>query len=132
MIFYITINIYIRKIIEISKSTSLQIRMVLQVDTYKIKSYYKIVTRVTNNVTKDTIKEKLEVDATTYASIVTGSETITLDDSTTVTQTISKETESYYDYEINVNEAKRRIRLLKPEYVAKNSLVNELIRVLGT
>ena len=96
-----------------------------------IKSYYKVVTRVTNNVTKDTIKEKLEIDSNTYANVVSTSTTITLDDGTTLTETITKETESYYDYEINLNETKRKIQLLKPEYVAKNALMNELIRVLS-
>jgi hypothetical protein len=31
---------------------------------------------------------------------------------------ISKETQSYYDYEMELNESKRSIKLLKPEFVS--------------
>jgi hypothetical protein len=97
-----------------------------------IKSYYKIVTRVTNNSTKSTIKEKLEVDAVTYSSIITSTNTYTLKNGTTVTQTVSKETETYYDYELNTNESKRRIKLLRAEFASQSGLMDELKRVLNS
>lgn len=96
------------------------------------KSYYKIITRVTNNSTKDTIKEKIELDANTYANVITSSTTYTLASGTQVTETISKETETYYDYEINVNESKRKIKLLRSEYATQAGLMQEFKRVINS
>ena len=96
------------------------------------KSYYKVVTRVTNNSTKDTIKEKIELDANTYANVTTSTATYTLDSGTTVTQTITKETETYYDYEVNLNESKRKIKLLRSEFASQSGLMDELKRVLNS
>ena len=42
----------------------------------------------------------------------------TLQDSSTITQAITKEKQSYYDYENELNESKRSIKLLKPEFVS--------------
>jgi hypothetical protein len=42
----------------------------------------------------------------------------TLQDSSTITQAITKEKQSYYDYENELNENKRSIKLLKPEFVS--------------
>jgi hypothetical protein len=41
-----------------------------------------------------------------------------LQDGSTIVQTISKEKQSYYDYENELNENKRSIKLLKPEFVS--------------
>jgi hypothetical protein len=97
-----------------------------------IKSYYKIVTRVTNNSTKDTIKEKIELDADTYTNVITSTNTYTLKNGTQVTQTVSKETETYYDYEINLNESKRRIKLLRAEFASQSGLIDEFKRVINS
>jgi len=40
----------------------------------------------------------------------------------------TKETKSYYDYELELNEKKRKIKLLKPEFVS--SLEMELDRIV--
>ena len=96
------------------------------------KAYYKIVTRVTNNSTKDTIKEKIELDANTYTNVITSTSTYTLKNGTTVTQTVSKETESYYDYEISANESKRKIKLLRAEYASQSGLMDEFKRVINS
>jgi len=96
------------------------------------KSYYKVVTRVTNNATKNTIKEKIELDANTYANVTTSTSTKTLQSGTTITQTVSKETETYYDYEQNENESKRRIRLLRSEIVSQSGLLDEFKRVINS
>jgi len=96
------------------------------------KSYYKVVTRVTNNSTKNTIKEKIELDANTYANVTTSTSTKTLQSGTTITQTVSKETETYYDYEVNVNESKRKIKLLRSEIVSQAGLLDEFKRVINS
>jgi|694.fasta_scaffold87432_5 hypothetical protein len=96
------------------------------------KSYYKVVTRVTNNATKNTIKEKIELDANTYANVVISNSTRTLQSGTVIVETVSKETESYYDYEVNLNESKRRIRLLRSEIVSQSGLLDEFKRVINS
>ncbi len=41
----------------------------------------------------------------------------TLDNGAIVTEVVSKEKQTYYDYEVEENEAKREIKLLKAEFV---------------
>ena len=96
------------------------------------KSYYKVVTRVTNNATKNTIKEKIELDANTYANVVISNSTKTLQSGTVIVETVSKETETYYDYELNLNESKRKIRVLRSEIVSQSGLLDEFKRVINS
>jgi len=63
--------------------------------------------------------EKITVDANTYANIAATSISYTLNNASSITQTVSKTTESYYDYELDLNEAKRDIKLLKKEFVSE-------------
>jgi len=83
-----------------------------------IKSYFKIVTTTTSE--KTTI-EKFEVDSVTYANntfMQTGSNiNYELDDNTNVNIKITRETQTYFDYEKQVNDSKRTINLLKSEFV---------------
>ena len=79
-----------------------------------IHSYYKVIT--TTSAT-DSLIEKIEVDANTYANIATTTSTYTLQDGKTVRKAITKEAKTYYDYEIETNEAKRTIKLLKSDFV---------------
>jgi hypothetical protein len=51
-----------------------------------------------------------------------------LKDGNTIRIQVSKETQSYYDYEMELNESKRKIKLLKPEFV--NSVEEEFRRVI--
>ena len=78
-------------------------------------AYYKIITRTASDGTQ--IEEKFQVDANTYANVAATSTSYTLDSGATVTETVSKEKQTYYDYEVEVNEAKREIKLLKSEFV---------------
>jgi hypothetical protein len=41
-----------------------------------------------------------------------------LPDTNTITVVISKETQTYYDYEVETNENKRSIKLLNPEFAS--------------
>jgi hypothetical protein len=91
-------------------------------------AYYKVVTKtVGSTITID----KLNVDANTYANNtlmgLTPGDTYTFSDDTAVTIKITKETQSYYEYEKELNENKRNIKMLRPEYV--NALDNELLSV---
>ena len=81
-----------------------------------IHSYYKIQKRTTNYSGKF-IETKIEVDANTYANISLSSSSVTLSDNTVITINTTKETKTHYDYEIEENENRRTINLLKPEFV---------------
>ena len=82
-----------------------------------VQAYYKIITRTSADGTD--IVEKITVDANTYANIAATSISYTLNNASSITQTVSKTTESYYDYELDLNEAKRDIKLLKKEFVSE-------------
>ena len=93
-----------------------------------VKAYYKIETRTT--ISTDTeLKTKLEIDANTYANVASSTSNLTLNDGNIIKIAISKETESYYDYEVEQNESKRTIKLLKPEFVS--SIEEELRSVFN-
>ena len=91
-----------------------------------IHSYYKVETRISNS-TEAELQTKLQIDANTYANVAATTTNLTLDDGNSITITTTKETKSYYDYEIEENEAKRTIKLLKPEFVS--SIEEELRNV---
>ena len=91
-------------------------------------SYYKIEKRTvisTNSVNVNTV----EVDANTYANIASSSSTVTLADGKVITIAISRDSQSYYDYEMELNESKRKIKLLKTEFVP--AIEEEFRRVIG-
>ena len=83
-----------------------------------IKSYFKIVTTTTYE--KTTI-EKFEVDSNTYANNILMQngfiQNYELEDGSTITIKISKETQNHFDYEREINESKRSIKLIKNEFV---------------
>jgi hypothetical protein len=79
-------------------------------------AYYKIETRTTISTNTITVN-KIEVDANTYANVTSSSSNVTLADGYVITIATSKNTQSYYDYEVELNETKRKIKLLKPEFV---------------
>jgi len=80
-----------------------------------VKDYVKIVTKThlkTNTITVD----KYLIDANTYANVTQSIENVTLSDGESVKIKTSKETKTYYTYEIEANEEKRTIKILKPEF----------------
>jgi hypothetical protein len=79
-------------------------------------AYYKVETRTTISTNTITVK-KIEVDANTYANVAISSSNVTLADGHIITIAVSKDTQSYYDYEMELNESKRKIKLLKPEFI---------------
>lgn len=73
--------------------------------------------------------QKYQVDANTYANTtISLNNSVTLADNAVVIFDTTKETQTYYDYELSLNESKRRIKLLKPELV--EALEEELGRLL--
>ena len=92
-----------------------------------VKAYYKIITRTSST---DSLVEKIQVDANTYANVVESTTTYTLDDNSTVTEAVTKEAQTYYTYEVEENEKKRTIKLLKKDFIA--TVETEFKEVVGT
>lgn len=80
-----------------------------------VKSYYKTITRTSFDGTK--IIEKIELDSAAYANTAATTENIVLQDGSTITQEVTKSTQTYYDYEVELNEQKRNIKLVKSDFV---------------
>jgi hypothetical protein len=91
------------------------------------KTYYKIEKRTTISTNTITVNE-IEVDANTYANVTVSSSNVTLADGYIITIAVSKDTQSYYDYEMELNESRRKIKLLKPEFVS--SIESEFRKVI--
>jgi hypothetical protein len=89
------------------------------------KAYYKIITRTSSD---SSIAEKLELNLDAYSATGESSVNYLLADGTTITETVTKETKSYYEYEEDLNESKRSIKLLKPEFVS--AVESEFKRVI--
>jgi hypothetical protein len=96
-------------------NTTVQTGLAWAMSVNNVQSYYKIVKRTSADGT--VIEEKLQVDANTYANVAATSSSITLQSGNIITQAVTKEKKTYYDYEMEKNEEKRNIILLKPEFV---------------
>lgn len=111
-------------------NTTPQTGIVWAQSTNNVHSYYKVITRLSSEPTQNKIVEQIQVDANTYANVIISTATYTLDSGKTITESVTKEKLTYYDYEIQQNESKRKIKLLRENYVTEGGLINELKRVL--
>jgi len=107
-------------------NTTVQTGLEWAKDVNNVKEYYKVVTRTSSDGTQ--IIEKLEVDANTYANVGTSQSSYALADGSTITESITTSTKTWFEYENEVNEAKREIKLLKKEFVPE--LEKEFKRVI--
>ena len=80
-----------------------------------IHHYEKIVTTIDGD-TQTTVIKNVEVDLATYNSITPITQIKSFPNGSKVTYTLSKSAISIYDYENNLNEAKRNINLIKSSY----------------
>ena len=78
-------------------------------------SYYSIETRTTAK-NGQYLEKKVQVDANTYANVSVSSSNVTLNDGNQITISVTKESKTYYDYELAENENKRQIKILKREF----------------
>jgi hypothetical protein len=80
-------------------------------------SYYLIETRTTTK-NGQYLEKKVQVDANTYANtnVSVSPSAVTLKDGNQITISTSKESKTYYDYELAENENKRQIKILKREF----------------
>ena len=90
-----------------------------------VKSYYKVEELTYNNRSKS--KQVIEIDEDQYNDLVPATESLTLKDGTSLAIQTSKTTKSYYDYELEINESKRTIKILKPEFA--NGLQQEFVNI---
>jgi hypothetical protein len=96
-------------------NTTVQTGLAWAMNINNVHSYYKVIKRTSADGT--VIQEKLQVDANTYANVGATSSSITLQSGNIITQSVTKEKKTYYEYEQEENELKREIVLLKPEFV---------------
>lgn len=81
-----------------------------------IHSYYKIETKTFTSTGDETV-DMIAIDEETYNSLQNSTETYTLKDGNVLRIDITKTAKTYYDYEVDENEKKRVIKILKPEFV---------------
>lgn len=83
-----------------------------------VHSYYQINTRKPLGLSggDKTITEKIRITANAYANLILTTTDYTLNSGKVITETITKEKLTYYDYEVQENEKKRTIKLLRPIY----------------
>lgn len=91
------------------------------------KSFYKVEQVTYNNRTKS--EQIVEIDEDQYDTLVVSTESLVLKDGTLLTIRTTKTEKSYYEYEIEKNEAKRTIRILKPEFAT--GLQQEFVRAFA-
>lgn len=78
---------------------------------------YVIANTIIDLSTDISTETKIYVDSNTYSNIATSNLVYTLSDNSVIRFTTQKETLSYYQFEIEENENRRKIKLLKPEFV---------------
>lgn len=101
---------------------------VLSYTTSTAHHYEKIITTLDGATLYQTSKNII-VDEETYGEIVEKTETKTLTTGVTVNYTITKKTVYIYDYEVEQNESKRNIKLIKSQYA--NDMETQLRKVMG-
>ena len=77
-----------------------------------IHHYEKIITTF-NDVENDKTTITIQIDANTYLNMLQTTRSSVLPDGTTVTQQIQKNAISIYDYELQQNDNKKNIKLIK-------------------
>ena len=107
-------------------NTTVQTGLAWAMSINNVQAYYKVVTK-TNQDNIDFI-EKIQVDANTYANVAATTQSFTLNSGDIITQKITKEKQTYYDYEVSENENKRSIKLIKPEFIS--AIEKEFKRVI--
>jgi hypothetical protein len=96
-----------------------------------IHSYYQVNTRTMVITTSDnkTITEKIRITSNAYANLAETTTTYTLSNNKQIKETVTKQKLTYYDYEMEQNEAKRKIKLIKPIFV--NQIVEEFKQIIN-
>ena len=107
-------------------NTTVQTGLAWAMSVNNVQAYYKIVTKT--DIDNISLVDRIQVDANTYANVTTSSTIITLQSGDVITQAVTKEKKTYYEYEMEENEAKRDIILVKNVFV--NQIEKEFKRVI--
>ena len=110
-----------------SANTPAQSGLTWALSENNVQGYFKVVTTTANDGT--ITQEKITIDANTYANVTTGSNTYTTQAGESVKVVVTKETQSYYTYETNLNESKREINLVKSDFLPQ--IEKEFKRVIS-
>ncbi len=110
-----------------SANTPAQSGLTWALSENNVQGYFKVVTSTANDgiITQ----EKITIDANTYANVATGTNTYNTQAGESVKVVITKETQSYYTYETNLNESKREINLVKSDFLPQ--IEKEFKRVIS-
>lgn len=81
-------------------------------------SFYKVITRTTvsMSISSKVVTERIQIDEATFTALPVTTATYTLNDGTRIIENITKEAKTHYEYEDDLNEAKRSIKLLKKDF----------------
>jgi hypothetical protein len=94
-----------------------------------VHGYFKTETFIMEYVQTDRRVETTQINQTEYTSLTEGTTLYVLGDGSEYNVTIEKTIKSKYDYEMELNEQKRTIQLLKPAYVS--SVMREFQTILN-
>jgi hypothetical protein len=108
-------------------NTTVQSGIAWALSENNVQGYFKIITTTSFDGTQKI--EKLQVDQNLYANIAATTTSYTTQAGESVTVAVTKETQSFYNYEINLNESKREIKLLKREFI--DAVNKEFKRVIA-
>jgi hypothetical protein len=99
-----------------SANTPAQSGIIWSQSVNNVHSYYKVITRT--NSDDQSIVETIELDPNTWANTGAYNVNYTLQDGSVINETLTKTKKTFYEYEVEENDAKRTINLLKPEFVS--------------
>jgi len=98
-----------------SANTPAQTGIVWSQSVNNVHSYYKVITRT--NSDDQSIVETVQLDANTWANTAAYNVNYTLQDGSVINETLEKTRKTFYEYEVEENDKKRTINLLKAEFV---------------
>jgi hypothetical protein len=81
-----------------------------------IHSYFKVETQ-TDISTNESVSKTIVIDSNTYSNVTPFSTNYTLQSNNIIRIDVTKGTKTFYEYEMEQNENKRKIKILKPEFV---------------
>jgi hypothetical protein len=94
-----------------------------------IHHYEKVISTI-DNVTRTESVKIVNVDGDTANQVLSSKQTITFSNGTSATQTTSVNTVSIYDYEDDLNESRRNIKLINSSYVTQ--MESQLKSIMGS
>jgi len=98
-----------------ASNTTVQTGLAWAMSTNNIQAYFKVIT-TTSSDNIVTIN-KYQIDSNTYANTAATTNNYITANNENVTVKVSKETRSFYEYELEENEKKREIKLIKKEFI---------------